>query len=392
VNLRGRVIAVDATDEVRLARVRTIGGDVTIAADPRWQPGDLVSLADNVHVESLQRGAYPSPSSEVFRLSQTRIKNLAARSELLHATRMFFRQREFMEVETPLRVPAPGLELHLDAVASDNAWLITSPEFQMKRLLVAGLPNMFQICRCFRGNESGPHHACEFTMIEWYRSWASLDDIAVDTETLVHDLAVAHRGMASVTVGGRTIDLTLPWPRLTVADALSRYAAIDFTGDETATELRAKAAVVGIDCGQAQQFDDVFFAIFLNAVEPALAAMHRPVLLTRWPAPLAALARRCSDDVRFAERFEAYVGGMELANAFGELTDAVEQRQRFATDLDARKRRQRAQYPLDQKFLSSLEEGMPPSAGIALGFDRLVMLLTGSDDIRDVLTFHTDEL
>ena len=163
-------------------------------------------------------------------------------------------------------------------------------------------------------------------------------------------------------------------------------------GPGTFAQLRAKAVVAGIACGTAIAYDDVFFAIFLATVEPALALLTRPVLLTRWPAPLAALARRCDDDARFAVRFEAYIGGVELANAFGELTDAAEQRQRFDQDLANRAERQRAQYPLDQRFLAALDEGMPPSAGIALGFDRLVMVITGAQHIREVMAFTPDEL
>ncbi len=391
-SIRGRVIAIDGSR----ALVRTFGSDREIRALAHWQPGDLVSLDaaghELVHVPSGLRGAYPAPMCETFRVPRARMQRVVARAQLLTLTRQFFAARGLLEIETPLRVPAPGLELHLDAVAADGAWLITSPEFQMKRLLVAGFDAFFQICRCFRANEAGPQHTSEFTMIEWYRGWDTLETIAHDTEALVHDLAVAHRGSPTVFVEGRAIDVTLPWPRLTVAEALQTYAGVTLTGDETGATLRAKAVAAGIECGTAFAYDDVFFAVFLAKVEPALARLTRPVLLTRWPAPLAALARRCDDDAGFAERFEAYIGGIELANAFGELTDAAEQRLRFAQDLANRAERARAQYPLDQRFLAALDEGMPPSAGIALGFDRLVMVITGAEHIRDVMAFTPDEL
>jgi len=388
--LRGRVVAIDGAH----ALVRSNDGDHATPALPAWQPGDLVEVTTSgaTHVPSGQRGAYPAPGCETFRMPRQRMQRIAERAQLLALTRQFFASRGMLEVETPLRVPAPGLELHLDAVAADGAWLITSPEFQMKRLLVAGFDKIFQLCRCFRANEAGPQHASEFTMIEWYRGRDNLDSIANDTEALVYELAMAHHGAATVVAAGRTIDVSLPWPRLTVADAVKRYAGITLTGDEDGAELRAKAEAVGLDCGTATAYDDVFFAIFLATVEPALAALERPVLLTRWPTPLAALARRCPDDARFAERFEAYLGGIELANAFGELTDAAEQRVRFGQDLANRAQRQRAQYPLDQRFLAALDEGMPPSAGIALGFDRLVMLITGAAHIRDVMAFLPEEL
>ena len=390
--IRGRVLAIDGSE----ALLRTFDCDQPTPALPHWQPGDLVHLdaagRELVHVPSGLRGAYPAPTSETFRMPRARMQRVVERAQLLALTRQFFAARGLLEIETPLRVPAPGLELHLDAVAADGAWLVTSPEFQMKRLLVAGFDKFFQICRCFRANEAGPQHSSEFTMIEWYRSWDTLDTIAHDTAALVHDLAVAHRGSPTVFVDGQAIDVTLPWPRLTVVDALQTYAGVTLTGDETGEQLRAKAVAAGIECGTAIAYDDVFFAVFLATVEPALALLTRPVLLTRWPAPLAALARRCDDDARFAERFEAYIGGIELANAFGELTDAAEQRLRFDQDLANRAQRQRAQYPLDQRFLTALDEGMPPSAGIALGFDRLVMVITGAQHIRDVMAFAPDEL
>ncbi|HLL23648.1 MAG TPA: amino acid--tRNA ligase-related protein, partial [Kofleriaceae bacterium] len=251
---------------------------------------------------------------------------------------------------------------------------------------------IYQVCRCFRGNERGPHHAGEFTMVEWYRGFDELDAIVRDTEELVCAVVQAVSGGSIARVSGRGIDVTPPWPRLTVRAAMQQYAGVSVDGDEPADMLRRAVRAAGIEVDEAAAWDDAFFAAFLARVEPAIAALDRPLVLEDWPVPLAALARRRPEDPRTALRFEAYVGGLELANAFGELTDPVEQRARFEEDLRVRRARGRAVYPLDEKLLAALAEGLPPSAGIALGFDRLVMLATGADTIGDVLTFTADEL
>ncbi|MBX3162657.1 MAG: EF-P lysine aminoacylase GenX [Deltaproteobacteria bacterium] len=333
---------------------------------------------------------------------------LAARATALAALREFFDARGFLEVETPLLVPSPGLEIHLDAVRAGDGYLITSPEYQMKRLLAAGCERIYQVCRCFRAGEHGPHHASEFTMVEWYRAYDELDAIARDTEELVAHVCRAVSGAPiarvpippdassgrspAAAVAERTLDVAPPWPRLTVRDAMRTWARVDVDGDEPAAALVAKVRAAGIDVADGTAWDDAFFAAFLARVEPAIAALDRPVLLEDWPSPLAALARRRPDDPRTALRFEAYAGGLELANAFGELTDPVEQRARFESDQATRRARDRPVYPIDEKLLAALAEGLPPSAGIALGFDRLLMLATGAARIDDVLAFATAEL
>jgi len=386
---RGRVLAIDGG----VALIRGDRADVRVPARPDWGPGDLVEVDDGGAGTRLpfRGGDYPGPGTEVARLPRRRLANLYARSSALAAVRRFFADRGFAEVETPLLVRSPGLELHLDAVTAGDGWLITSPEYQLKRLLAAGMERIVEICRCFRANEDGAHHAAEFTMIEWYRAWAGLDAILADTEQLVAAVAEAVRGTPTVVVGGRELDVTPPWERITVRDAMARWAGIVVAGDEPARALADQLVAAGIATGGATAWDDLFFAAFLARVEPALAAHGRPVFLTDWPAPLAALARRRADDPRVVERFEAYVGGIELANAFGELTDPVEQRARFEGDLARRRALGRPQYPIDDKLIAALAEGLPPSAGIALGFDRLVMLVTGADHIREVSSFASDE-
>lgn len=386
---RGRVIAIDGATAI----VRSELFDLRVTnAGPTWRPGDLVDVDRAVVLRAYPGGDYPAPGSEVMRLPRGRLDKLRARATALATLRQVFASRGFLEVETPLLVPSPGLEIHLDAVRAGDGYLITSPEYQMKRLLAGGLEKIFQVCKCFRGNERGPHHAGEFTMVEWYRAGAGIDAIVDDTEQLVAAVVSAIAGAPVATVGTRAIDVRPPWRRMTVRAAMAEWAGVAVDGAEPAGDLVRGVRAAGIDVPDGTAWDDAFFAAFLARVEPAIAALDHALILEDWPAPLAALARRKPDDGKTALRFEAYVGGIELANAFDELTDAAEQRVRFEDDLRVRRERGRAVYPIDEKLLAALAEGLPPSAGIALGFDRLVMLATGAESIDQVLTFAGDEL
>lgn len=403
-SIRGRVIARDEAGAI----VRTASDDVRVARAGRARPGDLVTLEPGGALRVARahgREDYPAPGCEVARLGRARLAKLHARARSMAGLRGFFAEQGFLEVETPLLVPSPGLEVHLSALpAGAGRWLITSPEYQMKRLLAAGLERIYTVCKCFRADEQGRHHNVEFTMIEWYRAWAGWEDILADTEALVAHVAAyttgstrirldgaeAERGAGTAT--GRAIDLQPPWPRLTVAEAMDRFAGVQMVGHESAEELAARVREAGIELGGAREWDDVFFAAFVDRVEPALAMLDRPVVLTDWPAPLAALARRKPGAPHLAERFEVYIGGLELCNAFGELVDPAEQRARLDEDRATRAARGLPVYPVDERFLAALDEGLPPCAGIALGIDRLIMLITGARDIREVLAFAADEL
>lgn len=314
-----------------------------------------------------------------------RLPFLRRRSLLTQATRAFFTARGYTEVETPYAVTAPGEEVHLSAfrterIAVDGSrtplFLNTSPEFAMKRLLVAGAGPIFQLARVWRNGEGSRRHAAEFTMLEWYRPGASMADLIEETADFLRAVLAP-----VVTAQGVTTDLAAP-ERLTVAEAFRRYAGADLLG--TAGDAAALAASAAERLRPGETWEDLFFRILLAHVEPQLG-QARPTFLTHWPAAQAALARRDPADPRVAERFELFVCGMELANAFVELTDAAEQRARFLEDRE----RRRALYgdegwPLDEDFLAALAHGMPPSAGIALGFDRLAMIASGADRIDQV--------
>ena len=290
---------------------------------------------------------------------------LETRSRVLQTVRDFFCQENFIEVETPVRVPAPALEAHIDAPPSGSAWLRTSPELHMKRLLAAGLPRIFQMGACFREQECGSRHNPEFTLLEWYRAHADYLDILRDTERLVQSVFSALGHPSAFPFQGRAIDLSAPWPRVTVRDAFRRWAGWDPVADWDA---------------------DRFDLDLLERVEPALPR-DRPCVLMDYPAPAAALARIKPGDAAVAERWEAYIGGYELANAYSELCDAAAQRARFEAAAETRRRQGRTVYPLDEPFLHALEQGLPPCGGIALGIDRLVMLACDKADIADVRPF-----
>jgi lysyl-tRNA synthetase class 2 len=379
--MRGRVIA--RGDDYVI--VRTDRDDVRVDHPPRsWRVGQFVGTAElSPHVPAQP---YPGPGTEVMRLTRDRMTKLHERARVSSAVRTFFAEREFLEVETPLLVPSPGLEIHLDAVEAGDGFLITSPEYSMKRLLAAGFEKIYQVCKCFRANERGPHHASEFTMIEWYRAYDGIATIARDTEQLVHAVCGDHARL-----GERVIDVKPPWARMSVRDAMLFWADVRVAGDESAADLTTVVRAAGIEVADGLAWDDVFFTAWIERVEPVLAKLDHAILIEDWPAPLAALARRKDDDPRVALRFEAYVGGLELANAFDELVDADEQATRFREEQDTRFQRGRPVYPVDDKLVAALREGLPPSGGIALGFDRLVMLATGATTIDEVQAFAGHE-
>jgi lysyl-tRNA synthetase class 2 len=256
----------------------------------------------------------------------------------------------------------------------------------MKKLLVAGVPRLFQLAHCFRNGERSRTHHPEFTMLEWYRADAGYGDLMADCEALLRAVA----GGAPLTWQGRSADPALPWQYLSVAEAFERFCRIDLLA--TAPDREAPSVELLTDAARpldivphpGDSWEDLFFRLFLERIEPHLG-IGAPTILYDYPISMAALARAKPGDARLAERFELYVCGLELANAFGELTDAAAQRRRFLADQQKKRRRYGIAYPVDEDFLGALAHGMPESAGIALGVDRLVMLASGADTIEDVL-------
>jgi elongation factor P--(R)-beta-lysine ligase len=325
-------------------------------------------------------------------------RHLETRLAVLAAVRGFFAERGFAEVDTPALQQSPGLEPHLHAFATELAepgegprpfFLHTSPEFAMKKLLVAGVPRLFQLAHCFRNGERGRLHHPEFTMLEWYRAGASYRDLMRDCEALLAAVLRA-AGRADFAWQSKTADPARPWLYLSVAEAFARFCGIDLLATAPDPEapnlpLLAEAArPLGLLPHDGDDWEDLFFRIFLERIEPQLG-LGAPAILYDYPIAMAALARAKPGEPRLAERFELYVCGLELANAFGELTEAEAQRRRFRADQVKRQARYGTAYPIDEDFLAALAHGMPESAGIALGFDRLVMLASGADHIEDVL-------
>ena len=313
-----------------------------------------------------------------------RLPFLRRRVRLAQATRAFFDANGFLEVETPYAVAVPGEDVHLRAFRTDHIgtdgtrtplWLHTSPEFAMKTLLVAGAGPIFQLARVWRNEQGSDTHAPEFTMLEWYHPGDSLHDLMDETEALL-------RAVLPPVVQCRGIQTSLAaFERLTVAEAFTRWAGADVLG--TAGDAPALAAQAGVRLRERESWEDLFFRLLLERVEPHLGREH-PTFLTHWPAEQAALARRDPQDSRAALRFELFVCGMELANAFEELTDATEQRARFAADRARREALYGREWGSDEAFLAALAFGMPDGSGIALGFDRLAMIAAGADRIDQV--------
>ncbi|MFG1431612.1 EF-P lysine aminoacylase EpmA [Xanthobacter sp. V2C-8] len=323
---------------------------------------------------------------------------LLARGRITAATRAWFLERDFMEVETPILQVSPGNEAHLHAFATEITapdggrrplHLRTSPEFTAKKLLAAGEPRIFELARVFRNRERGMAHHPEFTMLEWYRAGASCADLMEDCTALLR-LAARTGGAGAFAYRGAACDPFAEPERLTLTEAFARHAGIDLPATLPApgmpadpAPLAAAARAAGIRVAADDGWADIFSKVLVERVEPHLG-MGRPTFLCDYPLSEAALARPKPEDPRFAERFEFYACGLELANAFGELTDPAEQRRRFTHEMELKNRLYGERYPLDEDFLAALAQ-MPNAAGCALGFDRLAMLATGARRIEDVL-------
>jgi lysyl-tRNA synthetase class 2 len=328
---------------------------------------------------------------------QDRRPFLLARNRITQTVRRWFDDRDFVEVEPAALQLSPGNEAHLHAFATEAIghageraplYLHTSPEFACKKLLTAGEQRIFSLGKVWRNRERGPLHHPEFTLLEWYRAEAPYETLMQDCTALLR-LAAETTGARLLTYRGQSADPFLEPERLTVADAFEQFAGVDLlatvAGDATTDRdgLARAAASAGVRTAEDDAWSDIYSRILVERVEPRLG-MGRPTILCEYPTPEAALARVKPGDPRVAERFELYACGVELANAFGELTDPAEQRRRFTAEMDEKARVYGERYPLDEDFLAALE-GMPQASGAALGFDRLAMLALGAARIEQVL-------
>lgn len=318
--------------------------------------------------EPLRAGALPP---EFERLFQGGVgHHLLTRARVIRAVRSFFDERGFLEVDTPVRSSEHVPEPHIEPLTCSGGYLITSPELHMKRLLVAGVPRLFQVVHCFRDEELGPLHSPEFAMLEWYRAFAPYAAVMADTEELLQLLCREMCGGSELLLpSGARVDLTPPFLRCTVRDAFALHAGV------------ADAAAL------AESDEDRYFQLLVDQVEPALSRLARPVFLYEYPASQAALARRCPHDPSVAERFELYLGGVELCNGYGELSDPCEQRRRCELELARRRATGRAAPRAPERFLAALEHGMPPASGNAVGLERVIALLCGEPRIDAVCPF-----
>lgn len=326
-----------------------------------------------------------------------RLPFLRARGRIVAAIRAYFTERDFVEVETPILQVSPGNEVHIASFATeivapggarDRLYLHTSPEFACKKLVAGGVPRLFTFARVFRNGERSRLHHPEFTMLEWYRAGESYEVLEEDCAAVLA-IAAEAAGAADLAFDGVSIDPRAPFERITVAEACRRHAGIDLLATLSDPDrpqrdaLAGMARAAGIRVADDDGWSDIFTRVLVEKVEPALGR-GRASVLCEYPAPEAALARRKSGDPRLAERFELFACGVELANAFGELTDAAEQRRRFEADMAEKQRLYGMRHPIDEDLLAAVA-AMPPTSGIALGLDRLAMLATGARRIEDVL-------
>ncbi|ETR73720.1 MAG: lysyl-tRNA synthetase [Candidatus Magnetoglobus multicellularis str. Araruama] len=309
-----------------------------------------------------------NPNHSYLNWLSSRHDRLHIRSQILYVIRNFFLSNNYIEVTTPCRIPEPTPEAFIDSISSEKWYLQTSPELCMKKLIASGLTHIFQICQCFRANERSDSHLSEFTLLEWYRTDASYMDIMHECEQLINQIARVLEKGDMIIYQGKKISLASPWQRISVSEAFDTFGSLSMS-----------------QAIEKDQFDEVM----VYEIEPALGM--QPVILYDYPKERAALARLKADQPDLAERFELYIGGHELANAFSELCDPNEQSNRFETELAERKACGKKTYPTPHSFLKALRL-LPETAGIALGIDRLVMLFTDTATIDDVVPFTSDDL
>ncbi len=335
------------------------------------------------------------------------------RGLVLAAIRQFFAERDYVEAEVPLLAPSLPQESYLEVFTTTleappghfkPAYLPTSPETWLKKLLAAGIGNCYALTKSFRNQETlGPFHNPEFTLLEWYQVDANYRDVMKATEELVtyclkavqakqgSDPRQAGAGGLRISYQGQALDLTLPWEKLSVAEAFAKFAQIDLGTHLTLESIREVATAKGYSIDLSTSWEQIYHQIFLNEIEPRLGQSH-PTILYDYPPSLAALAKTKAEPPHWAERFEVYLAGIELGDCYSELTDWQEQAKRFEEERALRKAAGKIDYPTDTELIEALKVGLPRCSGMALGVDRLVMLLADVDDIAKTLFFPATEL
>ncbi len=330
------------------------------------------------------------------------------RIKIIKLIREFFWSLDFVETDTPIAVRLASQEPYLNPVSvlfhdtnnkKEKFYLRTSPEYSLKKLLAAGYEKIFEIGKCFRDQESfGGNHNTEFTMLEWYRSHGKYQDIMDDTENLFK--FVSSRLPAPIRGGleggvlsykDKKVDITGKWDRLSMKEVWQKFVGVnldDYVGVQNFEPLRQLVGARGYQVSESDAYEDLFYKIFLNEIEPKLG-VERPIFVYDYPAAMCSLSRPCARDPRYAERFELYAGGLELANAFGELTNADEQKERLEKDKELRQKLGKETWPVDPDFISALASlhgvAKGEASGIALGVDRMVLLFTGARDLNEVM-------
>lgn len=331
------------------------------------------------------------------------------REQVVDTIRLFFKKQGFKEVWTPVLVPTPSAESNLEVFKTElkspkiknskpkDAYLIMSPEYSIKKLLAAGIGSCFEITHCFRNEEEiSSLHNPEFAMLEWYHVGADYFSVMEDLENLfvqiVSDKNVGKIDLKHWKYQGEEYDISLPWPRITVSQAFEKFAGIDTETLLDQEKLLQSAKSKGYKFEGEETWEQAFYQIFFNEIESAFRKSHRPWIVYDYPVSQASLSRKKKDDPRFAERFEAFLAGIELGNCFSELLDPVEQKARFEEDLAVRKRNGKTEYGVDQDLIDALKSGLPEVSGIAVGVDRLVMLAADVPTVADTLFFPVGEM
>ena len=328
-------------------------------------------------------------------------KRYLTREKVVKAIRSYFEANRFREVETPIVIAHPPAESYVDVFETtlldrnrkpSRAYLSTSPEVSLKKLLVAGIGNCYALTKSFRNTETQSlRHNPEFSILEWYRVGVDYQSLMDDVERLIFSIQQSISDDPVMHYQGNDIHLGPPWDRLTMKEAFLRYATVDFDAFLELDKARSVAKEKGYTVEDHNTWEELYNQIFLNEIEPKLG-FGKPVFLYEFPSSMAALSKKKVDDTRYAERFEFYIAGLELGDAYSELTDWKEQQSRFDAELVELSRLGKTTYDYDHDFIEALKVGLPECAGIAVGVDRLVMLFSNVMSIADTLFFPASEM